>query len=94
MLMGLFLDVKKKFLKNHCKLLFSRILIFFYSLKSGLTNVLIAGLLPFTSIYLELNYIVDSVWGHKVYHLYGVLFTAVILLIIVVICVSITLTYF
>lgn len=37
-----------------------------------------------SSLYLELTYIFNSVWGHKIYHFYGVLFLAFFLSLIVV----------
>ena len=43
----------------------------------------LAGLLPFSSIFFELYYLLHSTWGHKVYHLYGILLFAFILLLIV-----------
>ena len=41
-----------------------------------------AGFLPFSAIYIELHYIFASVWGHKLYTLYGILFIAFGMLII------------
>ena len=42
-----------------------------------------AGFLPFSAIYIELHYIFASLWGHKIYTLFGILFLAFIMLIIV-----------
>ena len=41
-----------------------------------------AGFLPFSAIYIELHYIFASLWGHKIYTLFGILFLAFIMLII------------
>ena len=53
-----------------------------------------AGFLPFSAIYIELHYIFASVWGHKLYTLYGVLFIAFTMLIIVTSFITVALTYF
>jgi len=50
-----------------------------------------AGFLPFSAIYIELYYIFASVWGHKVYTIYSIVF---IILIIVTAFITIALTYF
>eukprot|EP00823_Brevimastigomonas_motovehiculus_P000252 TRINITY_DN10361_c0_g1_i1.p1 TRINITY_DN10361_c0_g1~~TRINITY_DN10361_c0_g1_i1.p1 ORF type:complete len:632 (+),score=114.93 TRINITY_DN10361_c0_g1_i1:51-1946(+) len=52
-----------------------------------------AGFLPFSSIYIELHYILASVWGHRVYTLFGILAIVFTLLLIVTICVAIALLY-
>lgn len=39
-----------------------------------------AGFLPFSAIYIELHYIFASLWGHKIYTLFGILFLAFIML--------------
>ena len=56
--------------------------------------VFMAGFLPFSAIYIELHYIFASVWGHKLYTLYGVLFVAFGMLIIVTSFITVALTYF
>ena len=43
--------------------------------RQGPCQVFMAGFLPFSAIYIELHYIFASVWGHKLYTLYGILFT-------------------
>ena len=57
-------------------------------------QVFMAGFLPFSAIYIELHYIFASVWGHKLYTLYGVLFVAFGMLIIVTSFITVALTYF
>jgi len=56
--------------------------------------VFMAGFLPFSAIYIELHYIFASVWGHKLYTLYGVLFVAFGMLVIVTSFITVALTYF
>jgi hypothetical protein len=57
-------------------------------------QMLMAGFLPFSAIYIELYYIFASVWGHKVYTIYSILFVVFIILIIVTAFITISLTYF
>ncbi|KAL4853449.1 Transmembrane 9 superfamily member 3 [Chlorella vulgaris] len=57
-------------------------------------QMLMAGFLPFSAIYIELYYIFASVWGHKVYTIYSILFIVFIILIIVTAFITIALTYF
>jgi len=57
-------------------------------------QLFVSGFLPFSAIYLELYYIFSSVWGHRLYTLYGVLFLAFIILIVVTACITICLVYF
>ena len=62
--------------------------------REALPQVLAAGLLPFSAIYIELHYIFASVWGHKVYTIYAVLFVIFCVLLVVTAFVTIALTYF
>lgn len=57
-------------------------------------HLLITGFLPFSAIYIELHYIFASVWGHRVYTLFGILTLAFIMLIIVTAFITVALTYF
>jgi len=57
-------------------------------------QLLVAGFLPFSAIYIELHYIFASIWGHRVYTLFGILFIAFILLLIVSSFITIALVYF
>jgi len=54
----------------------------------------VAGFLPFTAIYLEVYYIFSSVWGHRLYTLYGVLLLAFFVMVIVSACITLCLIYF
>jgi hypothetical protein len=62
--------------------------------RSPVCQVFMAGFLPFSAIYIELHYIFASVWGHKLYTLYGILFIAFVMLLIVTAFITIALTYF
>lgn len=55
---------------------------------------LLAGILPFSAIYIELHYIFISVWGHEVYTLFGILLLVFFILILVTAAVTVALTYF
>ena len=57
-------------------------------------QLFIAGFLPFSSIYIELHYIFASIWGHKIYSLFGILFLAFIMLATVASFITIALLYF
>jgi MFS family permease len=57
-------------------------------------QMIMAGFLPFSAIYIELFYIYSSVWGHSSYQLFGILFIVAIILFIVTACITIALTYF
>ena len=54
----------------------------------------IAGFLPFTAIYVELHYIFTSMWGHQLYTMFGVLFCAFCLLVLVTSAITVSLIYF
>jgi len=57
-------------------------------------QILIAGFLPFSAIYIELHYIFASMWGHQVYTMFGILFLAFILLVVVTSFITVALLYF
>mmetsp|Transcript_10305 Transcript_10305/g.24091 ORF Transcript_10305/g.24091 Transcript_10305/m.24091 type:complete len:597 (+) Transcript_10305:111-1901(+) len=57
-------------------------------------QMLMAGFLPFSAIYIELYYVFASVWGHQLYSLYGILSLVFLILIIVTSFITIALTYF
>lgn len=57
-------------------------------------QLLIAGFLPFSAIYIELHYIFASMWGHQIYTLFGILLLAFILLVIVTSFITVALLYF
>merc|ERR1712078_965138 len=63
-----------------------------YGKPSGL--IPLAGLLSFGSIFIELYYVLTSLWNYKFYHVYGFLFGVFTILIIVVGMTSIIVVYF
>jgi len=62
--------------------------------QSPLTQMLATGFLPFSAIYIELHYIFNSVWGPRVYFLYGILLLAFAMLLLVAGTVTVLFTYF
>jgi len=62
--------------------------------KTAGVQILLAGILPFTAIYIELHYIFSAVFGHRVYTLYGMLCLAFLMLVMVSATITVTLTYF
>ncbi|UPQ97787.1 nonaspanin [Chloropicon primus] len=62
--------------------------------RSTIPQMVMAGFLPFSAIYIELYYIFASVWGHKVYTIYSILFIVFLILIVVTAFITIALTYF
>lgn len=62
--------------------------------RGTLTQMAMAGFLPFSAIYIELYYIFASVWGHRIYTIYSILFIVFIILLIVTAFITVALTYF
>eukprot|EP00914_Ancora_sagittata_P031232 GHVO01063172.1.p1 GENE.GHVO01063172.1~~GHVO01063172.1.p1 ORF type:complete len:409 (+),score=36.82 GHVO01063172.1:185-1411(+) len=62
--------------------------------KSPWLQMCAAGFLPFSAMYIELHYVFSSLWGYRIYTLYGVLLLAVVMMILVASTVAILLTYF
>ncbi|KYQ88887.1 hypothetical protein DLAC_10696 [Tieghemostelium lacteum] len=58
------------------------------------SQIVMAGFLPFSAIYIELFYIFNSVWGHSSYTLFGILCLVFCILVIVTACITVSLTYF
>lgn len=57
-------------------------------------QMVMAGFLPFSAIYIELSYIFTTVWGTKHYTIYSILFIVFIILLIVTAFITVALTYF
>lgn len=57
-------------------------------------QMIMAGFLPFSAIYIELYYIFASVWGHKVYAIYSILSLVFLILLLVTGFICVALTYF
>ncbi|GAA0138755.1 transporter [Lithospermum erythrorhizon] len=62
--------------------------------QSTIPQMLMAGFLPFSAIYIELYYIFASVWGHRIYTIYSILLIVFIILLIVTAFITVALTYF
>jgi len=61
---------------------------------NDLLSILIAGALPFSSMFIEVFFLFSAVWHYKFYYVYGYLWTVFGLLLVVVSCTSIVSTYF
>jgi transmembrane 9 superfamily protein 2/4 len=57
-------------------------------------SMLIVGLLPFGAIFVELYFIMSSLWFSRIYYMFGFLFLCYVLMIVVCASVTILLTYF
>ncbi|KAE8654783.1 Transmembrane 9 superfamily member 3 [Hibiscus syriacus] len=62
--------------------------------RKTLPRMAMAGFLPFSAIYIELYYVLASVWGHRNYTIYGILFIVFIILLFVTAFITVALTYF
>jgi len=59
-----------------------------------LVNIVLGGILPFGSIFIEMYFMFTAFWHYKYYYVYGFMLLVYIILIIVSICVTIVSTYF
>lgn len=56
--------------------------------------VLLGGILPFGSIFIEMYFIFTSFWAYKIYYVYGFMLLVFVILMTVTVCVTIVCTYF
>jgi len=56
--------------------------------------ILLGGLLPFGSIFIEMYFVFTSFWAYKIYYVYGFMLLVFLILLIVTACVAIVTTYF
>lgn len=56
--------------------------------------VMLGGILPFGSIFIEMYFIFTSFWAYKVYYVYGFTLLVLLILLVVTVCVTIVCTYF
>jgi len=56
--------------------------------------VLLGGVLPFGSIFIEVYFIFTSFWQYKIYYVFGFMLLVYMILIVVTVCVTIVCTYF
>jgi len=59
-----------------------------------LVIVLLGGVLPFGSIFIEMYFIFTSFWAYKIYYVYGFMLLVFLILAVVTVCVTIVCTYF
>jgi len=59
-----------------------------------LAIILLGGILPFGSIFIEMYFIFTSFWAYKIYYVYGFMLLVFIILATVTVCVTIVCTYF
>jgi transmembrane 9 superfamily protein 3 len=59
-----------------------------------LVNIILGGILPFGSIFIEMYFIFTSFWHYKYYYVYGFMLLVYIILVVVTVCVTIVSTYF
>ena len=57
-------------------------------------SVLIGGILPFGAVFIELFFILTSMWLHQVYYIFGILFLVYVILVITCAEITIVLCYF
>lgn len=62
--------------------------------QSPVTQIFATGFLPFSAIYIELHYIFNSIWGPRIYSLYGILLLAWVMLLLVAGTVTVLFSYF
>lgn len=59
-----------------------------------LVIIVLGGILPFGSIFIEMYFIFTSFWAYKIYYVYGFMLLVFVILAIVTMCVTIVCTYF
>jgi transmembrane 9 superfamily member 2/4 len=57
-------------------------------------SILMGGILPFGAIFIELYFIMNSIWFHRIYYVFGFLFLVFVILIITCSEVAILMCYF
>ena len=60
----------------------------------GWINYLLAGVLPFSSIFVELYFVYSSWWHYKFFYVYGMATVVVLLLFITIACITVINTFF
>lgn len=56
--------------------------------------VLLGGVLPFASIFIEMYFVFTSFWAYKIYYVYGFMLLVFLILLVVVGCVTVVCAYF
>merc|ERR1719498_1743174 len=60
----------------------------------SLPSVMMGGVLPFGVVFVELFFILSSIWQHRFYYLFGFMLLVLIILIVTCAEISIVMTYF
>jgi len=61
---------------------------------NSILSILMGGILPFGAVFIELFFIMSSIWLHRYYYLFGFLFIVFLILIITCAEISIVMVYF
>ncbi|KAG1665860.1 Transmembrane 9 superfamily member 3 [Nymphon striatum] len=56
--------------------------------------IMLGGILPFGSIFIEMYFIFTSFWAYKIYYVYGFMLLVFLILAVVTVCVTIVCSYF
>eukprot|EP01138_Halocafeteria_seosinensis_P007229 gb/GECG01007392.1/.p1 GENE.gb/GECG01007392.1/~~gb/GECG01007392.1/.p1 ORF type:complete len:638 (+),score=69.90 gb/GECG01007392.1/:1-1914(+) len=59
-----------------------------------LPSIFVGGVLPFGAVFIELFFIMSSIWLHQVYYVFGFLFLVLVILLVTCAEISIVMTYF
>ena len=57
-------------------------------------SLVLGGVLPFGSIFIELYFVFTSFWNYKFYYVYGFMLLVYVILILVTMCLSVVSTYY
>jgi len=61
---------------------------------NGVVTSLVGGLLPFGAVFIELYFIMSSIWQNKIYFLFGFLFLVFLIMVITCAEISVVMCYF
>lgn len=57
-------------------------------------SIFVGGVLPFGAVFIELFFIMSSIWLHQVYYVFGFLFLVLVILVVTCAEISVVMTYF
>jgi hypothetical protein len=61
---------------------------------NSVLSILMGGILPFGAVFIELFFIMSSIWLHRYYYLFGFLFIVFLILVITCAEISVVMVYF